>query len=752
MILHPNIKYRSDIDGLRALAVLSVILYHINEEWIPGGFLGVDIFFVISGYLITLILIKEVELTNKINIVNFYKRRIKRIIPALLFVLIPTFIIGFLLFTPSDLLALSKSMIWSFFSAANIYFFSSIDTGYFATGSSEIPLLHLWSLGVEEQFYILWPFVVLFLLRYISSSKKKLILVGVLFVSSLIWAQLTIVSNHSFAYYLLPTRSWELFAGSFAALLVHSGLQTKKLVNELMALIGLVAIILSLIFISESDPVPGTASLPAILGSTLLILSGVKQKTYIGRILSLKIFVAIGLVSYSAYLWHWPILAFLRYSLIDIDLTVSILVIIITFILATISYFFIESPLRRNDTSTRKVFLFYFIIPTLVIVSSSVIIQQAIKHKSDWIYPWEALDVIKSNILPSSSNSSSCHFKNSLTIYNQKHCIYPENIAKANVFLIGDSNAAHYLEMLKVIANNRGFSIRNATRYACPLIFNGEIDWIAVNKRKGCSLYRHTVFNEAIKYDTVIIGLSWNYYYAKKGFKERFKESILRLSKNVKNIIILGKIPVFSTYDKECESKEIRISHLNCSDRFDNLQKVTNHNKYLQGIALNHKNIEYMDIDNQVCKEGICSPYLDGEPVYYDGGHLSIRGSRIIGQKMIENNDSMLHVFKHLKNMKQNYISPVVTIDTDKDSVTCIINPKKANVLVAFYLYKDDKRIDTQWYSSDFSYKIDKKKYGKGKYRIRYFVISANSSNPSKAKKLISGYSKYIILKNNYEL
>ena len=132
MILHPNIKYRSDIDGLRALAVLSVILYHINKEWLSGGFLGVDIFFVISGYLITLIIIKEIELTNKINIVNFYKRRIKRIIPALLFVLVPTFIIGFLLFTPSHLLALSKSMIWSFFSAANIYFFSSIDTGYFA--------------------------------------------------------------------------------------------------------------------------------------------------------------------------------------------------------------------------------------------------------------------------------------------------------------------------------------------------------------------------------------------------------------------------------------------------------------------------------------------------------------------------------------------------------------------------------------------------------------------------------------------
>ena len=223
MKLHPNIKYRSDIDGLRAIAVLSVILFHINAKWIPGGFLGVDIFFVISGYLITLILTKEVSETNKINIVNFYKRRIKRIIPALLFMLVPVFITALIIMAPDDLLSLSKSMIWSFFSAANIYFFSSIETGYFATGSSELPLLHLWSLGVEEQFYILWPFIVLFLLRYIPSVKKQLLLVSILFVASLVWAQLIIVENHSFAYYMLPTRSWELLAGAFAALLVHSG-------------------------------------------------------------------------------------------------------------------------------------------------------------------------------------------------------------------------------------------------------------------------------------------------------------------------------------------------------------------------------------------------------------------------------------------------------------------------------------------------------------------------------------------------
>ena len=169
-----NIKYRSDIDGIRAIAVLSVIFFHINANWLPGGFLGVDIFFVLSGYLITLLLIKEVHETQKIDILNFYKRRIKRIIPALIFVLIPSFIIGFLFFSPDDLLKFSESIAWSSFSAANFYFNSSIDTGYFAQSTNTLPLLHLWSLGVEELFYVIWPFILLLLVRYVSSLRRRI--------------------------------------------------------------------------------------------------------------------------------------------------------------------------------------------------------------------------------------------------------------------------------------------------------------------------------------------------------------------------------------------------------------------------------------------------------------------------------------------------------------------------------------------------------------------------------------------------
>lgn len=745
MILHPNIKYRSDIDGLRAFAVLSVILFHINKNWIPGGFLGVDIFFVISGYLITLILTREIDKSNKIDIVNFYKRRIKRIIPALVFVLIPTFLVGFFFFAPDDILSLSKSLIWSFFSAANIYFYSSINTGYFADDSSILPLLHLWSLGVEEQFYILWPFIVLIFLRYIDSIKKRIILAVLMFTASLLLAQSLIVTNHSFAYYMLPTRAWELLSGAIIALLVHAGFRIKSVINEFMAFFGLTLIIVSLFFVTESDPVPGIFALPSILGSALLIYSGAFSHTYVGRFLSFKIFVAIGLVSYSAYLWHWPILAYIRYALIDIDWIITTAVIFFTFAMATLSYFFIETPLRTNNSSTKTVYLWYFIVPATIIVAISILTIQAIKNKSEFIYPWVKLSNINSNILSTGSYKYSCD-SHSRKIFSEDICVYPEYVKEINAFLIGDSNAAHHLGMIRVFAENYDFSIRNATKSACPLILDGEFDWITVNRRKDCSEYRHAIFEEAIKYDTVIIGVSWNYYYDKDGFKKRFEDTIDRLSKNVKHIILLGKIPLFPKYNKDCEIRSIKLPNLGCENRFNNSLKEHQSNQWLREIANQYPNIEYFDVRSQLCRNGICSPYLNRQPIYFDVGHLSMKGSELIGENMISTNDPMLHVFDHLKGHKHTY-KPHIEIQDQENRVSFSFNPKPVNTQIAFYLYKNDRRVDTQWYSTNFTYTLDKQKYGAGQYKVGYFIVDENTTDPAKAKKLDVGYSKYVEIK-----
>jgi peptidoglycan/LPS O-acetylase OafA/YrhL len=215
--LKSNNNYRADIDGLRALAVISVILFHISPTLLTGGFLGVDIFFVISGYLITGILIKDVLRNKKIDWLGFYKRRILRIFPALISVVSVTLIASYLILTPDDFLHLSASAFASLFSMANIFFYMFVDTGYFAADTAELPLLHLWSLGVEEQFYIIWPFIVFALLTFLVKRRYILTTITVISVLSLSAAQILLFSDFALSYYMLPTRAWELMFGGWLA-------------------------------------------------------------------------------------------------------------------------------------------------------------------------------------------------------------------------------------------------------------------------------------------------------------------------------------------------------------------------------------------------------------------------------------------------------------------------------------------------------------------------------------------------------
>lgn len=737
-------KYRPDIDGLRAIAVLSVISFHIDHTWVSGGFLGVDIFFVISGYLITLILAKEVKRTHKISISNFYKRRIKRIVPALVFVLVSVYIIGLLVLIPNDLQALCVSIVWALFSAANIYYYTSVNTGYFADDTSELPLLHLWSLGVEEQFYILWPFAVLLLLRFAKTVKQQMLFSMILFVGSLIWAHLIVYSDQSFAYYMLFTRAWELLAGAMAALMVHAGFRVHGRLSEVMALVGMLLVVLSLFIVTDTDPVPGLAALPVIVGSVLLIFSGVVERTYIGHILSLKAFVAIGLVSYSAYLWHWPILAYLHYALVSIDKIVAVEILFATFLMAAVSYFFVESSLRKKAVSFKSAFTWYYMLPSTILLILSMVTIAAINSKNPSIFPWKKLKEVDAITLPAGAYKYNCQYSNfNSKVFRERRCVYPDNIKKANAILIGDSNAAHYLGMMRVFAKTYGFSLRNATQSSCPLV-EGEFDWIYPKYEKGCNVYRRYITKEAEKYDTVIIGLNGPDYLDKQSFRKNFTKTINRLSASVKTVVLLGKVPTFPDYNKDCEIREIKLDGLNCAKRFDRLQQENRYNRFLKKIANEKKNVFYFGIRKVLCHGNICSPYLDGKPIYYNHGHLSMIGSQQIGEKLVKMpKKEMVFPFSEMKNLKQLHRT-YVSITEKGSYIDFLAHPEKEDAQIAFYVYKNNKKIDTQWYSENPLYRLDKKKFGKGKYRIRYFIVKSDVENPGKSKNKERGFSDYV--------
>ena len=267
--------YRADIDGLRALAVLSVVLFHIDKSWVPGGFIGVDIFFVISGFLITGNIAQDIE-RGSFKVTEFYRRRIRRIMPALSVVLLTCLLAGQILFLPDDMQDLAFSAIASQLSLANFYFLFSLDTGYFADDSALHPLLHLWTLGVEEQFYLLWPLA----LFAVGARGFNRVLIGALFViaaASFIAAQLIAPEAPMTAYYMLPTRAGQLLAGALCYFLVRQRQSITPFPGwsrELMGWGSLALIAASLIWIDESMPFPGILAIPVTLGSAGLLLVG----------------------------------------------------------------------------------------------------------------------------------------------------------------------------------------------------------------------------------------------------------------------------------------------------------------------------------------------------------------------------------------------------------------------------------------------------------------------------------------------
>jgi peptidoglycan/LPS O-acetylase OafA/YrhL len=332
---HSELRYRPDVDGLRAVAVLCVVFYHYGFWQVPGGFVGVDIFFVISGFLITGIIHQEMT-DGRFTIRQFYERRIRRIFPALF-----ATIAAWLLLFPVDFEAYAKSLIATAFFASNFEFWREI--GYFDIAASFKPLLHLWSIAVEEQFYLLFPAV---LLPTGTSSRRKLLsVIGALLVASFAFSVWAVAHSTSTAFYLLPSRTWELMLGALIAIAPLPSLSRRW--REAVALVGAALIAWAVWTYDRWMPFPGIAALAPCLGAALLIYAG-QQTNVVSRALSAKPVVFVGLISYSLYLWHWPVLVFtqiaLNRALHPWEINACI---VLSFALAVFSWRYIERPARR---------------------------------------------------------------------------------------------------------------------------------------------------------------------------------------------------------------------------------------------------------------------------------------------------------------------------------------------------------------------------------------------------------------------
>ena len=353
-------KYRAEIDGLRALAVVPVILFHAGFELFSGGFVGVDVFFVISGYLITTILIEDLE-NKRFSIVNFYERRARRILPALFFVMLVCIPFAWMLLSNTALNKFGSGLIGVSLFLSNVVFWKQ--QGYFDESAELNPILHTWSLAVEEQYYVLFPIFLILAWRF--GKNRVFWMVVVIAIISLLLSEWGWRNQATANFYLAPTRAWELFAGSIAAFTVHKqGVQK----NNLLALIGLAAVIYSIFFYNETTPFPSVYALVPVLGVVLLVLYADKE-TFSAKLLSSKGFVGIGLVSYSAYLWHQPFFAFFRVYNKEITLNIyaSLGLVFLTFVIAYLSWRFVEKPFRSR-ANFNKLSLFSLSLASLLLI------------------------------------------------------------------------------------------------------------------------------------------------------------------------------------------------------------------------------------------------------------------------------------------------------------------------------------------------------------------------------------------------
>ena len=365
-----SISYRSDIDGLRALAILPVVLFHAFPNLLPGGFIGVDIFFVISGYLITSILLKDIQAGNY-SIKTFYARRVRRIFPALSFVLLFCLALGWVVLTAVEYRSLGKHAAGGAGFIANFMFWK--EAGYFDAAGDTKPLLHLWSLGIEEQFYIVWPLLLYFFAKRSWNVLSLILVVALLSFGLNVWQ---VGSNPSAAFYSPLSRSWELALGAFLAYQALHPAQVFTSIIErhrsLLSSLGLIMVVIGFVVINESKAFPGWWALLPALGSALLIASG--PHGLVNRfVLSQKIFVWVGLISFPLYLWHWPLLSFARIIYSETPpVDVRMVLVVLSIALSALTYYLIEKPIRQSS-SKRPLIIVLSILMLCICIAGAVV-------------------------------------------------------------------------------------------------------------------------------------------------------------------------------------------------------------------------------------------------------------------------------------------------------------------------------------------------------------------------------------------
>jgi peptidoglycan/LPS O-acetylase OafA/YrhL len=619
----PTLMYRADIDGLRAVAVLSVVFFHLKILKVWGGFIGVDVFFVISGFLISSVILKEIS-ESRFSLFAFYQRRIRRIIPALMVMLGATVVAACIFLLPSELEDFAKSLLAASLSVSNFFFWQH--SGYFDAPTADLPLLHTWSLAVEEQFYIFFPLFLVFVRRFFPGKFK-----GAIVALACASFALSAVGAYKFptsTFYLPTTRAWELLLGTILSLKLFPAF-TSQLWRNVASVAGLLMIIVAALSYDVSTPFPGIAALLPCVGAALIIAAGQHASSLAGRVLASKPMVFIGLISYSFYIWHWPIIIFQRMSMIQVpdasSRNVKAVILVLSFVTATLSWKYVETPFRTGKLYLSGASTFKFATATtlgMIVAAGCILVFRGFPSR----YSAQEVQIASYAKEQDSYRIGTCFLTSGNTAgdFDTKDCMRMDS-SKKNYLLLGDSHAAQLWYGLANAFPRVNFL--EATSSGCePTLKHKVFDL------RRCTATMDYVFNEFLPkthVDLVILAARWE-----SDDMDYIGPTIEALKQQGINVVLFGPIIQYDSPLPRLLAVSLKNNNPSLPLRHE-LTKYRSLDEKMASLASTQWNVPYVSYFKLLCPEHICLQYARKDiPLQFDYGHLTTQGSVLFAERV----------------------------------------------------------------------------------------------------------------------
>ena len=633
--MRPNDRspaFRPDIEGLRGIAVLIVVLFHCGIPGFSGGFVGVDVFFVLSGYLITGLLVAEIQKTSKLSLLQFYARRARRLLPASALTLVVTLLIGAIILAPKELDWAGHAARASALYISNIFFDKNAGN-YFASDVKSNPMLHTWSLAVEEQFYLFWPLLILLGLRVWRSMKALVTVLSGLTIISLGTGVWFTANEGTFAFYELPARAWEFGIGGLAVLLPRGTLKIPFGWWLAFGWLGILAILGSAHFILGDTSFPGWIALIPVMGTVAALIAGAEHpRRGVGVVLYSDPLQMLGRLSYSWYLWHWPFLVFSAALLPNISIAGKTAAAAASLAVAGISHHFVEDPIRFHPSLLKRPALSLCLAATVTLCSLGA------AFLSIWFAVHLANEPEMKTITAAIDDIARFERQQCVTSQRQspevKTCRFGDTSSGITIVLFGDSHAMSWFKPLQRIAESNGWKLVTVVKYACSA-FDIRSPGTPVVDRAACASWRAEALQQivALRPSIVFIVNSTSYLGHKElamGFsldelQNGTRRTLETLTAGGLRVVVMRDNPYF-TYDiPNCLARSARHSWYPGGSCEADQSIVLNPAVFesAKAGARGLSNVHFIDITDRLCQRDICRTVQGDTVIYQDNHHLT---------------------------------------------------------------------------------------------------------------------------------